>query len=68
MKPIGISNLAMAAIVLSFSAVGALAQTTLPAAKPIGPLSPELLPGNGLSQHPFLYAGEWWITIFPGNK
>jgi len=59
MKRIGISNLALAAIVLSFSAVSALAQTTAPAAKPIGPLSPEQLPGNGLAQHPFLYAGEW---------
>jgi hypothetical protein len=24
-----------------------------------GPMSPEVLPGNGLAQHPFLYAGEW---------
>src|SRR5690348_791362 len=23
------------------------------------PYSPAILPGNGLSQHPFLYAGEW---------
>jgi len=23
------------------------------------PLSPAVLPGNGLAQHPFLYAGEW---------
>ena len=24
-----------------------------------GPLSPAILPGSGLAQHPFLYAGEW---------
>jgi len=30
-------------------------------AKPAGnmPLSPAVLPGKGLAQHPFLYAGEW---------
>ncbi len=34
---------------------------TTPATKPAwtGPLSPPTLPGNGLLQHPFFYAGEW---------
>jgi len=33
-----------------------------PAAKPaapVGPFSPDTLPGKGLAQHPFFYAGEW---------
>ena len=32
-----------------------------PATQPAwnGPMSPERLPGNGLAQHPFLYAGQW---------
>jgi len=30
-----------------------------PATRPAQPLSPAVLPGNGLSQHPFMYAGEW---------
>lgn len=28
-------------------------------AAPAGPYSPEVLPGQGLDQHPFMYAGEW---------
>jgi outer membrane protein assembly factor BamB len=37
------------------------AQTTQPQISPptTRPLSPDVLPGNGLAQHPFLYAGEW---------
>ena len=37
------------------------AATTKPATRPqfTSPLSPEILPGKGLSQHPFFYAGEW---------
>ena len=36
-------------------------QTTQPqpSAATTQPLSPAILPGNGLAQHPFLYAGEW---------
>jgi len=31
-----------------------------PSAAPVAvPFSPAALPGNGLAQHPFLYAGEW---------
>jgi outer membrane protein assembly factor BamB len=32
-----------------------------PATQPAwnGPMSPAVLPGNGIAQHPFLYAGEW---------
>jgi hypothetical protein len=30
-----------------------------PAAAPVAPAGASALPGNGLSQHPFLYAGEW---------
>ena len=35
--------------------------TTRPiaATAPVGPFSPDVLPGNGLAQHPFFYAGEW---------
>ena len=29
------------------------------ASAPPAPLSPAVLPGNGLAQHPFLYTGEW---------
>ncbi len=29
------------------------------ASAPPAPMSPAVLPGNGLTQHPFLYAGEW---------
>ena len=40
-----------------------LAQSTRPVASSqpafVGPLSPDILPGKGLSQHPFFYAGEW---------
>jgi hypothetical protein len=38
---------------------------TEPAASPsasaavVAPASPEILPGKGLAQHPFLYTGEW---------
>ena len=36
------------------------AKTNLPAAKPADlPKSPAILPGYGVRQHPFLYAGEW---------
>jgi hypothetical protein len=32
-----------------------------PATQPAwsGPMSPDVLPGRGMAQHPFLYAGEW---------
>ena len=41
--------------------VRANAQTTQPPTPTpdTQPLSPAMLPGNGLAQHPFLYAGEW---------
>jgi hypothetical protein len=52
-------------LVPSTSSHPASGAATLPAARPI-PVSvqfmsggSEALPGNGLSQHPFLYAGEW---------
>jgi hypothetical protein len=37
----------------------ARADAPSPTPAPAGPYSPSELPGNGLSQHPFLYAGEW---------
>jgi outer membrane protein assembly factor BamB len=37
----------------------AMAQSTQPTTAPTTQFSPPTLPGNGLSQHPFLYAGEW---------
>lgn len=37
----------------------ALAQTAPPAVAERKPNSPAVLPGRGLSEHPFLYAGEW---------
>lgn len=43
------------AFIVSMSAV-ASAQTTTPTT---APASPAVLPGNGLAQHPFFYAGEW---------
>ncbi len=37
-----------------------IGKTNLPDAKPTNlPKTPAVLPGNGASQHPFLYAGEW---------
>ena len=33
--------------------------TTSAASAPRPPQSPAVLPGKGLAQHPFLYAGEW---------
>ena len=30
-----------------------------PTVGPIKPVAPAVLPGNGVAQHPFLYAGEW---------
>jgi hypothetical protein len=33
--------------------------TPTPPPAPVGPFSPEMLPGLGLDQHPFMYAGEW---------
>ena len=30
-----------------------------PAGTPVSPMAPATLPGKGLAQHPFLYAGEW---------
>jgi outer membrane protein assembly factor BamB len=35
------------------------AQATTQPSAPTAPLSPAILPGNGLAQHPFLYAGEY---------
>jgi hypothetical protein len=37
----------------------ARADAPTPTPVPTGPFSPPVLPGTGLSQHPFLYAGEW---------
>jgi len=45
---------------LALAAFLPLAQAADPApAAASVPLSPALLPGDGLAQHPFLYAGEW---------
>ncbi len=64
-------SLALAPIIFSGSSVSfaqespASQPTTTPATRPttkpvwVGPISPDILPGNGLSQHPFFYAGEW---------
>lgn len=43
------------------SAVSLSAQSTPanPAPTALVPISPAVLPGNGLAQHPFFYAGEW---------
>jgi hypothetical protein len=43
---------------IAFGQVGDAAKATTPAAAPIV-ASPAVLPGSGLAQHPFLYAGEW---------
>jgi hypothetical protein len=52
----------MRGIILAFASLlgGAsalFAQTSAPSTPPI--FSPAVLPGSGISQHPFLYAGEW---------
>lgn len=47
---------------LSFSIGAPVARgQATPATQPalVGPLAPDVLPGNGLLQHPFFYAGEW---------
>lgn len=49
----------LAALPLLAAGAGAGA-AEFPAAMPaVVPLSPDVLPGGGLAQHPFLYAGEW---------
>jgi hypothetical protein len=46
------------AVTLALCGTSALfAQTSAPSTLPV--FSPAVLPGNGISQHPFLYAGEW---------
>ncbi|HXQ80572.1 MAG TPA: hypothetical protein VN775_04615 [Opitutaceae bacterium] len=46
--------------VLGLAAIGAASAADAPAgARSAVPCSPPVLPGNGLAQHPFLYAGEW---------
>jgi len=62
----------MIAVVILAALPAAAAQTVAPTATPIStatasvvasasvvPNSPDLLPGDGLKQHPFLYCGEW---------
>ena len=44
---------------IRFFGVLAAAATCAAAAPGVTPFSPAVLPGNGLAQHPFLYAGEW---------
>ena len=46
--------------VLALAAAAAL--TGHAADAPPAPYSPEVLPGSGLAQHPFFYAGEWYYT------
>lgn len=41
------------------SAPAVVPAATPPPAVPAGPFSPAELPGKGLAQHPFFYAGEW---------
>ena len=41
-------------VIATMSAVACAGETPVTV-----PLSPAVLPGNGLAQHPFLYAGEW---------
>jgi hypothetical protein len=56
-----LGRILIVAIALSV-AQGALAQTTpatAPATAPTVSNSPDVLPGDGLKQHPFLYCGEW---------
>jgi hypothetical protein len=50
-----------APLLLVFSLVAARAADPSPSPSPTPPppYSPEILPGAGLAQHPFLYAGEW---------
>jgi len=50
----------MAIVVGCLLAARAAAQTTQPAIPAARPTTlPAVLPGNGLMQHPFFYAGEW---------
>jgi len=45
---------------LVFSALLAVvAEAAEPPAAPAASYSPAMLPGHGLAQHPFMYAGEW---------
>lgn len=37
----------------------ATSPTTMASVPTTRPHSPDILPGNGLAQHPFMYAGEW---------
>lgn len=50
-----------AVVALVGAALVPLALGAAPATKPAAtrPASPEVLPGNGVMAHPFLYAGEW---------
>ena len=48
--------LALSTPCMAGAAAGA---STNGSASPTPPLSPAVLPGNGLAQHPFLYTGEW---------
>ena len=64
-KKLGFQKIAIGGLLALF-AVSAGAQAVLnnktnaPAAKPDdSPGAPAILPGNGVLQHPFLYAGEW---------
>ena len=47
------------ALALCLTAAHAEEPPSVPTPTPTPPYSPAALPGTGLSQHPFLYAGEW---------
>jgi hypothetical protein len=55
----------LAILLLLYLNTFSLAQAWIPGLGPAtqpawsGPMSPAVLPGNGMAQHPFLYAGEW---------
>jgi hypothetical protein len=46
-------------LIVGLAAARAADPALPPSPTPTPPYSPEVLPGMGLSQHPFLYAGEW---------
>ncbi len=49
----------LAAAILACAPPGHAAEVAAPGATQPSPVAPAVLPGKGLAQHPFLYAGEW---------
>jgi hypothetical protein len=60
-----IARVAAVVVLLLWASAGTSGQQWIPGLGPAnqpawtGPMSPDVLPGKGLEQHPFLYAGEW---------